>query len=75
MGRTMFSAYCYRGNSKKNRFNKQQEAKGLLRNLELTTLLSNVSSLANVFFHKHVQPLIIFLKKIVMHSSEYLDYH
>ena len=63
MGRTMFSAYCYRGNSKKNRFNKQQEAKGLLRNLELTTLLSNVPSLANVFFHKYVQPLIIFFKK------------
>ena len=25
------SAYCYRCNSKKNRFNKKQEAKGLLK--------------------------------------------
>ena len=49
-GRTMVLSKCAICNSKKSRFIKNQEAKGLLRNLGIQTPLSKVPVLGNIFF-------------------------
>ena len=47
-GRTMVLSKCTICNSKKSRFNKNQEAKGLLSNLGIRTALSKVPILDDV---------------------------
>ena len=49
-GRTMLLSKCTICNSKKSRFIKNQEAKGLLSNLGLRTLLSKVPLLGDIWF-------------------------
>ena len=49
-GRTMVLSKCAICNSKKSRFIKNQEAKGLLSNLGIQTPLSKVPVLGNIFF-------------------------
>ena len=47
-GRTMLLSKCAISNSKKSRFIKNQDAKGLLRNLGIRTPLSKVSVLGDI---------------------------
>ena len=49
-GRTMLLSKCAICNSKKSRFIKNQEAKGLLSNLGIRTPLSKVPILADILF-------------------------
>ena len=49
-GRTMVLSKCAIYNSKKSRFIKNQEAKGLLSNLDVRTPLSKVSILIDILF-------------------------
>ena len=49
-GRTMILSKCAIGDSKKSRFIKDQEAKGLLINLGVRTLLSKVPILGDILF-------------------------
>ena len=49
-GRTMVLSKCAMCGSKKSRFTKNQEAKGLLSNLGLRTPLSKVPILGNILF-------------------------
>ena len=49
-GRPMLSSKCSVCGSKKSRFMKEQEAKGLLSNLGIKTPLSNIPLLANMLF-------------------------
>ena len=49
-GRTMVLSNCAICNSKKSRFIKNQEAKGLLSNLGIRTPLSKVSILGDILF-------------------------
>ena len=49
-GRTMILSKCAICGSKKSRFIKNQEAKGLLSNLSITTPLSKVPVLGNILF-------------------------
>ena len=49
-GRTMLLSNCAVCNSKKSRFIKSQEAKGLLSNLGIKTLLSKVPILGDILF-------------------------
>ena len=49
-GRTMMWSKCAICGSKKSRFIKNQEAKGLLSNLGLRTPLSKVPILGDIFF-------------------------
>ena len=49
-GRTMILSKCTICVSKKSRFIKNQEAKGLLRNLGVRTPLSKVPMLCNILF-------------------------
>ena len=49
-GRTMLLSKCAISNSKKSRFIKNQDAKGLLRNLGIRTPLSKVSILGDILF-------------------------
>ena len=49
-GRTMLLSNCAICNSKKSRFIKNQEAKGLLSNLGIRTPLSKVPILGNIVF-------------------------
>ena len=49
-GRTIKSSKCAICGGKKTRFIKNQEAKGLLSNLGVTTPLSNVSLLSGILF-------------------------
>ena len=49
-GRTMLLSKCAICNSKKSRFIKNQEAKGLLSNLGIRTPLSKVSILGGILF-------------------------
>ena len=49
-GRTMLSSECAICNSKKSRFIKHQEAKGLLSNLGIRTPLSKVPILSDILF-------------------------
>ena len=49
-GRTMLLSKCAICNSKKSRFIKNQDAKGLLRNLGIRTPLSKVSVLGDILF-------------------------
>ena len=49
-GRTMTLSKCITCNSKKSRFHKSQEAKGLLSNLGVRTPLSKVPILGNILF-------------------------
>ena len=49
-GRTMVLSKCAICNSKKSRFIKNQEAKGLLSNLGLRAPLSKVSLLVDILF-------------------------
>ena len=49
-GRTMVLSKCAICNSKKSRFIKNQEAKGLLSNLDVRTPLSKVSILIDILF-------------------------
>ena len=49
-GRTMVLSNCAICNSKKSRFIKNQEAKGLLSNLGIRTPLSKVPILGNILF-------------------------
>ena len=49
-GRTMLLSNCAICNSKKSRFIKNQEAKGLLRNLGIGTPLSKVPVLGDILF-------------------------
>ena len=49
-GRTMLLSNCAICNSKKSRFIKHQEAKGLLSNLGLRTPLSKVPILGDILF-------------------------
>ena len=49
-GRTMVLSKCAICNSKKSRFIKDREAKGLLRNLAIKTPLSKVSTLDDILF-------------------------
>ena len=48
--RTMLSSKCAVRDSKKSRFIKKQEAKGLLSNLGLNTPLSKIPILSDVLF-------------------------
>ena len=50
-GRTMVLSKCAICNSKKSRFIKNQEAKGLLSNLGLRTPLSKVPLLGDILFY------------------------
>ena len=50
-GRTMVLSKCAICGSKKSRFIKNQEAKGLLSNLGLKTPLSKVPVLGNILFY------------------------
>ena len=54
-GRTMMWSKCAICGSKKARFIKNQEAKGLLSNLGLRTPLSKVPILGDIFFSVHVK--------------------
>ena len=49
-GKAMILSKCGIYSNKKSRFIKNQEAKELLSNLGLTTLLSKVPILGNIFF-------------------------
>ena len=49
-GRTMLLSKCAICNSKKSRFNKNQEAKRLLSNLGIRTPLSKVLILSDILF-------------------------
>ena len=49
-GKSMLSSKCAICGSKKSRFMKEQEAKGLLSSLGIKTRLSNISLLGNVLF-------------------------
>ena len=49
-GRTMILSKCAICGSKKSRFNKIQEAKGLLSNLDVRTLLGKAPILGNILF-------------------------
>ena len=49
-GRTMVLSKCAICNSKKSRFIKNQEAKGLLSNLDVRTPLSKVPILGDILF-------------------------
>ena len=49
-GRLVLSSKCAICNSKKSRFMKEQEAKGLLSNLGIRTLLSKIPILGDVLF-------------------------
>ena len=49
-GRTMVLSKCAICGSKKSRFNKNQEAKGLLSNLTVRTPLSKVPILGGILF-------------------------
>ena len=49
-GRTMLLSNCVICNSKKSRFIKNQEAKGLLSNLGIRTPLSEVPILGDILF-------------------------
>ena len=49
-GRTMILSKCAICSSKKSRFIKDQEAKGLLRNLGVRTRLNKVSILGDILF-------------------------
>ena len=49
-GRTMLLSKCAIYSSKKSRFLKNQETKGLLSNLGITTPLSKVPLLGNILF-------------------------
>ena len=49
-GRTMSLSSCAICNSKESRFSKNQEAKGLLSNLGISTPLSKVPILGNILF-------------------------
>ena len=49
-GRTMILSKCAKCGSKKSRFIKNQEAKGLLSNLGIRTLLSKVPILGDILF-------------------------
>ena len=48
--RTMILSKCAKCGSKKSRFNKNQEAKGLLSNLGIRTPLSKVPTLGDILF-------------------------
>ena len=48
--RTMILSNCAKCGSKKSRFIKNQEAKGLLSNLGIRTPLSKVTMLGHIFF-------------------------
>ena len=48
--RTMILSKCAKCGSKKSRFNKNQEAKGLLSNLGIRTPLSKVPILGDILF-------------------------
>ena len=52
-GKTMILSKCAICGSKKSRFIKNQEAKGLLSNLGVRTPLSKVPILGDIFFLKH----------------------
>ena len=49
-GRTMISSKCAMCGSKKSKFIKKQEAKGLLSNLGIRTPLSKIAILGDVLF-------------------------
>ena len=49
-GKTVLFSKCETGGSKKSRFIKTQEAKGLLSNLGIKTLLSKVPILDDILF-------------------------
>ena len=49
-GRTMILSICVICGSKKSKFIKKQEAKGLLSNLSIRTPLSNIPIMGDVFF-------------------------
>ena len=49
-GRTMLLSKCIIRGSKKSRFTKNQEAKGLLSNLDIRTPLSKVPLLGDILF-------------------------
>ena len=49
-GRLMLSSECAVCVSKKSRFMKEQEAKGLLSNLGIETQLNKIPLLGNLFF-------------------------
>ena len=49
-GRTMILSKCAICGSKKSRFTKNQEAKGILSNLGIRTTLSKVPLLGNILF-------------------------
>ena len=49
-GKTMISSKCAICGSKKSKFNKEQEAKGLLSNLGIRAPLSKISLLGDIFF-------------------------
>ena len=49
-GRTMTSSKCAKYGSKKSRFIKSREAKGLLSNLGIRTPLNKVPILGDIFF-------------------------
>ena len=49
-GRTMLLSNCVICNSKKSRFTKNQEAKGLLSNLGIRTRLSKVPIFSDILF-------------------------
>ena len=53
-GRTMVLSKCAICNSKKSRFIKNQEAKGLLSKLGVRTPLSKVPILVDIFFKMHM---------------------
>ena len=52
-GRTMLLSKCPISDSKKSRFIKNQEAKGLLSNLGISTPLSNVPILGDILFQMY----------------------
>ena len=49
-GKTMLSSKCDVCGSKKSRFMKKQEAKGLLSSLDLKTPLNNIPLLGDILF-------------------------
>ena len=49
-GRTMILSKCAIFGTKKSKFIKKQEAKGLLSNLDIRTALSKIPLLGDVFF-------------------------
>ena len=49
-GKTVLLSKCTKCGSKKSRFIKSQEAKGLLNNLGIRTALSKVQILGDIFF-------------------------